>query len=281
MLLRVHSTREGRAATVVHVTHDIDEAVYLADRVLVLSPSARPRRRHDRRRTPAPAGADVDAQLCRVPDSAERDPCFDRVGERVTIVTIRGPMSTGEARGQAKVGLLRVSVRGVLVALLLVPTAGSAKRQQQLRKITIAMIAVDPTAQAMYAKHRAIFRKYGTRRGDQDRRTCPDRPRTHVRRRSIRPDTSRNARAGEVEGRAPEGRRRRRALPAQIPQPASSSRRQAPESGARVTSSGSESRSTHRSASPTSGSCAGSTATASTATTSTSRPSASRRPMRC
>ena len=71
-------------------------------------------------------------------------------------------MSTGEARGQAKVALLRVSVLGVLVTLLLVPTAGSATRdKQQLRKITIAMIAVDPTAQAMYAKHRAIFRKYG------------------------------------------------------------------------------------------------------------------------
>jgi NitT/TauT family transport system ATP-binding protein len=38
VLLRVHATREGRAATIVHVTHDIDEAVYLADRVLVLSP---------------------------------------------------------------------------------------------------------------------------------------------------------------------------------------------------------------------------------------------------
>jgi NitT/TauT family transport system ATP-binding protein len=36
VLLRVHSSREGRAATVVHVTHDIDEAAYLADRVLVL-----------------------------------------------------------------------------------------------------------------------------------------------------------------------------------------------------------------------------------------------------
>jgi NitT/TauT family transport system ATP-binding protein len=39
VLLRVHSSRAGRAATVVHVTHDIDEAAYLADRVLVLSPS--------------------------------------------------------------------------------------------------------------------------------------------------------------------------------------------------------------------------------------------------
>ncbi len=39
VLLRVHSSREGRSATVVHVTHDIDEAAYLADRVLVLSRS--------------------------------------------------------------------------------------------------------------------------------------------------------------------------------------------------------------------------------------------------
>ncbi|MGH3079309.1 MAG: ABC transporter ATP-binding protein [Gaiellaceae bacterium] len=39
VLLRVHSSREGRSATVVHVTHDIDEAAYLADRVLVLSQS--------------------------------------------------------------------------------------------------------------------------------------------------------------------------------------------------------------------------------------------------
>jgi NitT/TauT family transport system ATP-binding protein len=35
VLLQVHATREGGPATVVHVTHDIEEAVYLADRVLV------------------------------------------------------------------------------------------------------------------------------------------------------------------------------------------------------------------------------------------------------
>jgi NitT/TauT family transport system ATP-binding protein len=38
-LLRVHGDPEHSRVTIVHVTHDIDEAVYLADRVLVLSPS--------------------------------------------------------------------------------------------------------------------------------------------------------------------------------------------------------------------------------------------------
>jgi NitT/TauT family transport system ATP-binding protein len=39
VLLRVHGEPEHRRVTIVHVTHDIDEAVYLADRVLVLSPA--------------------------------------------------------------------------------------------------------------------------------------------------------------------------------------------------------------------------------------------------
>jgi len=39
VLLGVHARVENRRVTIVHVTHDVDEAVYLADRVLVLTPS--------------------------------------------------------------------------------------------------------------------------------------------------------------------------------------------------------------------------------------------------
>ncbi len=37
VVLRVHGDRKERRMTVVHVTHDIDEAVYLGERVLILS----------------------------------------------------------------------------------------------------------------------------------------------------------------------------------------------------------------------------------------------------
>ena len=36
LVLRLHEHTE-KGVTIVHVTHDIDEAVYLADRVLVIS----------------------------------------------------------------------------------------------------------------------------------------------------------------------------------------------------------------------------------------------------
>ena len=39
LLLRIHTAGEHSRVTIVHVTHDIDEAVYLADRVLVLMPA--------------------------------------------------------------------------------------------------------------------------------------------------------------------------------------------------------------------------------------------------
>jgi NitT/TauT family transport system substrate-binding protein len=71
-------------------------------------------------------------------------------------------MTTDGGGGQAKQALLRVAILGVLVGVTATGTAGSASgKTQQLRKITIAMIAVDATAQALYAKHRGIFRKHG------------------------------------------------------------------------------------------------------------------------
>ena len=39
VLLDVHAREGGRRTSIVHVTHDVDEAVYLADRVLVLTPA--------------------------------------------------------------------------------------------------------------------------------------------------------------------------------------------------------------------------------------------------
>jgi NitT/TauT family transport system ATP-binding protein len=53
VLLRVHSSREGRPVTIVHVTHDIDEAVYLGDRIVVM------------RRSPGRIVGSVDVELVR------------------------------------------------------------------------------------------------------------------------------------------------------------------------------------------------------------------------
>jgi NitT/TauT family transport system ATP-binding protein len=39
VLLAVHAHTENRRVTIVHVTHDVDEAVYMADRVLVMTTS--------------------------------------------------------------------------------------------------------------------------------------------------------------------------------------------------------------------------------------------------
>ena len=52
-----------------------------------------------------------------------------------------------------------------VLALLVLATGGAASAApgdgQQLRKVTIAIIGVDATAQVMYAKHRGFFRRHG------------------------------------------------------------------------------------------------------------------------
>src|SRR5262245_48489375 len=53
----------------------------------------------------------------------------------------------------------------VLAALFVVPTAGSAIGRSgttnQMPKVTVGIIAVDPSGQAMYAKARGMFAKHG------------------------------------------------------------------------------------------------------------------------
>src|SRR4026209_213412 len=73
------------------------------------------------------------------------------------------PMHTSStyerARSRVALGLLCM-----LGALLAVSTAGSAtanSQRAQLDEVTIAIIAVDPAAQIMYAKDRGFFRKQG------------------------------------------------------------------------------------------------------------------------
>jgi NitT/TauT family transport system ATP-binding protein len=53
LLLRIHTRPEHGDTTILHVTHDIDEAVYLADRVLVMS------------RSPGQVVAEIDVPLLR------------------------------------------------------------------------------------------------------------------------------------------------------------------------------------------------------------------------
>ena len=90
VLLGVHAREENRRVTIVHVTHDVDEAVYLADRVLVLAGS------------PGTVAASIEVGLARaskadrhpepaaVPRAPERDPRRDRAGARMTPAHVVG-----------------------------------------------------------------------------------------------------------------------------------------------------------------------------------------------
>jgi NitT/TauT family transport system ATP-binding protein len=80
VLLDVHARAENRRVTIVHVTHDIDEAVYLADRVLVLTP------------TPGTVAASIDVPLPRprTQTATRSSPPFLALRDEVHAVIARG-----------------------------------------------------------------------------------------------------------------------------------------------------------------------------------------------
>ncbi len=69
------------------------------------------------------------------------------------------------SRGQAKRALLRAVLLGVLAALVVVSSSGASTstiaQTRPLTKVKVAILRLEPVAQAMYAKHRAMFRKQG------------------------------------------------------------------------------------------------------------------------
>ena len=161
VLLRVHREREQRRVTIVHVTHDIDEAVYLADRVLVLSSApgrlvgavdvglSRPRSQTTTRSLP------------RFLEIRNRDPRLIARSQRKD----RGsrPHDTGRfAAGQ-------ISCRAVLCLTLvvLVPAsaglavAAGAGGEAPPTVAPSPSSPLEPAAQAFYAKDRGFFAKQG------------------------------------------------------------------------------------------------------------------------
>jgi len=80
VLLDVHANVENRRVTIVHVTHDIDEAVYLADRVLVLTP------------TPGTVAASIEVPLPRprTQTATRSSPPFLALRDEVHAVIVEG-----------------------------------------------------------------------------------------------------------------------------------------------------------------------------------------------
>src|SRR5829696_2304416 len=216
VLLRVHTELEHRLMTIVHVTHDIDEAVYLADRVLVLSPAPGAGRDDRRRAAPPPAGADAHPQLPEVPRRTQRDPLRDC---QAAGPTIRRRMMN-RRRKRPAVWL----VCSGLVALVAATSAGGARapaatRTRALTPVTVALLPIEATAQAFYAtlvrwSEPAATTRVGAPRDSLRRHagaadSWPGRCRSH--RRAV-PDAREGARREADHGRP------RRRLPARLPQ---------------------------------------------------------------
>ena len=91
VVLRVHGDPEHRLMTIVHVTHDIDEAVYLADRVLVMSPP--PGR--------IVGAVDIDLPRPRAQTTSRSDPRFLTVRNEIHGVISAAQRSTIDAASES------------------------------------------------------------------------------------------------------------------------------------------------------------------------------------
>jgi NitT/TauT family transport system ATP-binding protein len=136
VVLRVHGQLEQRRMTVVHVTHDIDEAVYLGDRVLVLSPA------------PGRIIASIEVDVPR-----PREQTASRSTSRFLAV-----------RNEA--GVRALLLLCYLGAALMVCACGGGghgggKTPSRATEVNIIALPIEPTALAFYAKEKGFFRREG------------------------------------------------------------------------------------------------------------------------
>ena len=135
--------------TVVHVTHDIDEAVYLADRVLVLGSAPGRVVGSIEVGLAATASADATPQL-----AASSSPSGTR---STTIIAARRPLQSMTNGEPARRALFATSV-GAARARRPARWRGSAQTPAAPTTVKIAALPIEPTALAFYAQAQGFFR---------------------------------------------------------------------------------------------------------------------------
>ncbi len=149
LLLRIHTGVEHGATTIVHVTHDIDEAVYLADRVLVMGSA------------PGHVVAAID-----VPIAAAARPDRDAELRRLSLHPQPHPPDRPSEGGSTMTAVDSKRLGAVLVllaALVAASTAGArpVARSRNQSTVTIGYLLVEPAMQAAYAQARGYFAAQG------------------------------------------------------------------------------------------------------------------------
>ena len=144
------STAHRRTArvTIVHVTHDIDEAVYLGDRVLVLGGAPGAVVGAIDVALPRPRSQTATRSCTGVPRAPERAARIDFLAQGRTVMTVRAavrlppPRRARAARGRRRGGARRVQ--------------GAAWRASRL-----VTLALEPGAVVFYAKAKGFFARQG------------------------------------------------------------------------------------------------------------------------